>query len=81
MVAIHRINFAIGFSLLMAGAMANSKSRKSCGLSNHRILSIGGILCFFHGLFTLAYYVSAKATIRNEEKLKNPTNHGGHPPA
>ncbi|KAL6197561.1 hypothetical protein ACLB2K_033169 [Fragaria x ananassa] len=75
------INFAIGFSLLMAGAMANSKSRKSCALSNQRILSIGCILCFFHGLFTLAYYVWAKATIRDEEKLKNPTNHSDHPPA
>lgn len=80
-VAIYRITLALGFSLLIAGAMANSKSRKSCALANQRILSIGGILCFFHGLFTVAYYVSAKATIKDETKLKNPSNHGGHPPA
>ncbi|XP_050371780.1 protein DESIGUAL 2 [Argentina anserina] len=74
------INLALAFSLLIAGAMANSKSRKDCALSHHRILSIGGILCFFHGLFTVAFYVSAKATF-SEEKLKNPTNHNSHPPA
>ncbi|KAK9936159.1 hypothetical protein M0R45_013018 [Rubus argutus] len=67
------IVLALGFSLLIAGAMYNSKSRKSCALAHQRILSIGGILCFFHGLFTVAYYVSAKATIKEETKLKNPS--------
>lgn len=81
MVAMYRITLALGFSLLIAGAMANSKSRKSCALAHQRILSIGGILCFFHGLFTVAYYVSAKATTNDETKLKNPSNHGGPPPA
>ncbi|KAB5533897.1 hypothetical protein DKX38_016983 [Salix brachista] len=59
------IILAIGFSLLIIGTMANSKSRKSCGISHNRVLSIGGILCFVHGLFTVSYYVSATATARD----------------
>ncbi|XP_068322980.1 protein DESIGUAL 2-like [Pyrus communis] len=68
------ITLAVAFSLLIAGTMSNRKSRKSCGLSHRRVLSIGGILCFFHGLFIIAYYVSAKATFK-EGKLK-PTTPG-----
>ncbi|CAL9015282.1 unnamed protein product [Prunus brigantina] len=71
------IALAVGFSLLMAGAFSNSKSRKSCGLSHHRILSIGGILCFFHGLFMIAYYVSAKATIREQNRSQHRQNPSG----
>ncbi|CAB4306273.1 unnamed protein product [Prunus armeniaca] len=71
------IALAVGFSLLMAGAFSNSKSRKSCGLSHHRILSIGGILCFFHGLFMIAYYVSAKATIREQNRSQQKQNPSG----
>ncbi|XP_004504899.1 protein DESIGUAL 2-like [Cicer arietinum] len=55
------------FCMLIIGTLANSRSRESCGLSNHRFLSIGGILCFIHGLFTVAYYVSATA-ITGEQK-------------
>lgn len=58
------------FSLLMIGTLANSKSRKSCGLAHHRFFSIGGILCFIHGLVTVAYYISAAATIREEKKSR-----------
>ncbi|PQP92173.1 uncharacterized protein Pyn_15284 [Prunus yedoensis var. nudiflora] len=68
------ITLAVGFSLLIAGAFSNSKSRKSCGLSHHRILSIGGILCFFHGLFMIAYYVSAKATMRDQNRPQQKQN-------
>ncbi|XP_043687399.1 uncharacterized protein LOC122638601 [Telopea speciosissima] len=60
---------AVGFSLLIIGALANSKSKGSCGFSHHRFLSIGGIFCFIHGLFSAAYLVSAKATKSEEEKL------------
>ncbi|KDP20824.1 hypothetical protein JCGZ_21295 [Jatropha curcas] len=60
------IILAIGFSMLIIGTMANSRSRKSCGISHHRVLSIGGILCFIHGLFVVAYYVSATAAAREE---------------
>ncbi|XP_023533398.1 uncharacterized protein LOC111795298 [Cucurbita pepo subsp. pepo] len=50
---------AVGMSLLVIGALANSKSRTSCGFSHHHFLSMGGILCFVHGLFCVAYYVSS----------------------
>ncbi|XP_010531655.1 PREDICTED: uncharacterized protein LOC104807909 [Tarenaya hassleriana] len=58
------IILVIGFSMLMVGTMANSRSRKSCGISHTRVLSIGGILCFIHALFAVAYYISATATTR-----------------
>ncbi|XP_050213331.1 protein DESIGUAL 2-like [Mercurialis annua] len=60
------IILAIGFSMLMIGTLANSRSRKSCGISHHRVLSIGGILCFIHALFIVAYYVSAKASEKED---------------
>ncbi|KAG6604839.1 hypothetical protein SDJN02_01745 [Cucurbita argyrosperma subsp. argyrosperma] len=53
------IILAVGMSLLVIGALANSKSRTSCGFSHHHFLSMGGILCFIHGLFCVAYYVSS----------------------
>ncbi|KAG6754722.1 hypothetical protein POTOM_040516 [Populus tomentosa] len=62
------IILAIGFSLLIIGTLANSKSRKLCGISHNRVLSIGGILCFVHGLFTVSYYVSATATARDHSR-------------
>ncbi|KAG8640682.1 uncharacterized protein LOC122721558 [Manihot esculenta] len=54
---------AVGLSMLVIGTMSNNKSRASCGFSHHHFLSIGGILCFVHGLFSVAYYVSATAAI------------------
>ncbi|KAJ6333681.1 hypothetical protein OIU77_009536 [Salix suchowensis] len=56
----------------LLGTMANSKSRKSCGISHNRVLSIGGILCFVHGLFTVSYYVSATATARDVSRHQDP---------
>ncbi|XP_059435685.1 protein DESIGUAL 2 [Corylus avellana] len=64
---------AVGFSMLIIGTMANSTSRKSCGFPHRRLLSIGGILCFLHGMITVAYYVSATAAHREIEKHRNPT--------
>ncbi|KAG9454250.1 hypothetical protein H6P81_007154 [Aristolochia fimbriata] len=61
------IILAVGFSMLLIGAMYNNKSRTSCGLSHHNFLSIGGILCFVHGLFCAGYYVSANATTRDDK--------------
>ncbi|MQM00600.1 hypothetical protein Taro_033337 [Colocasia esculenta] len=58
----------VGFSLLLIGAMSNSKSRASCGLAHHNFLAVGGILCFVHGLFCASYYVAAKAVQWEEEK-------------
>ncbi|RWR84388.1 DUF1218 domain-containing protein [Cinnamomum micranthum f. kanehirae] len=57
---------AIGIGVLVIGAMANNRSRK-CGLSHHSFLSIGGILCFVHGLFCVAYYVSATAATGEDD--------------
>ncbi|KAJ6367598.1 hypothetical protein OIU78_000211 [Salix suchowensis] len=62
------IVLAIGFTMLTIGTMANSKSIKSCGLSHHHMLSIGGILCFIHGIFAAAYYVSATASPRDHPR-------------
>ncbi|KAL1362892.1 hypothetical protein HN51_011101 [Arachis hypogaea] len=53
---------AVGMSMLVIGAMSNNRSDGSCGFSHHHFLSIGGILCFVHGLFSVAYYVSATAS-------------------
>ncbi|KAI4296523.1 hypothetical protein L6164_036473 [Bauhinia variegata] len=62
------IILAVAFSMLIIGTLANSRSRQNCGISQNRLLSIGGILCFIHGLFTVAYYVSATATRREEKR-------------
>ncbi|KZV55187.1 hypothetical protein F511_12774 [Dorcoceras hygrometricum] len=63
------IMLGIAFTLLICGTLANSKSRKDCGIVHHRLLSIGGVLCFIHGLFAVAYYVSAAAVFREEREL------------
>ncbi|PKA52393.1 hypothetical protein AXF42_Ash019776 [Apostasia shenzhenica] len=60
--AVSWIILLVGFSLLMIGAMGNSKSKATCGFGHRHFLSIGGILCFVHGLFCVAYYVSAVAS-------------------
>ncbi|KAK4758960.1 hypothetical protein SAY87_020261 [Trapa incisa] len=56
------IIMVVGLSALVIGTRANDKTRASCGLTHHHFLSIGGILCFVHGLFSVAYYVSATAS-------------------
>ena len=66
-----RIILAAGLSMLAIGTLSNNKSRTSCGFTHHHFFSFGGILCFVHGLFCVAYYVSATAAF-SEEK------HGGH---
>ncbi|RDX77649.1 hypothetical protein CR513_42189 [Mucuna pruriens] len=53
---------AVGLSMLVIGTSSNNKSRGSCGFTHHHLLSIGGILCFVHGLFSVVYYVSATAS-------------------
>ncbi|KAK1303405.1 hypothetical protein QJS10_CPB11g01147 [Acorus calamus] len=58
----------VAFTMLLVGAMANSKSRASCGLAHRRFLSIGGILCFVHGLLTVAFYVSAVGAAKEERR-------------
>ncbi|KAJ0983447.1 hypothetical protein J5N97_011702 [Dioscorea zingiberensis] len=72
------IILAVGFTMLIIQAMSNAKSSVSCGLVRPHFLFIGGILCFFHGLFSVAYYVSATAPDLRETKVRRdvtaPTN-------
>ncbi|TKY48775.1 hypothetical protein E2542_SST26197 [Spatholobus suberectus] len=56
------IVLAVGLSMLVIGTSSNKKSRGSCGFTHHHFLSIGGILCFVHGLVSVVYYVSATAS-------------------
>ncbi|XP_074573867.1 protein VASCULATURE COMPLEXITY AND CONNECTIVITY-like [Curcuma longa] len=63
----------VGFIMLIAGAMANAKSKSSCGLPHRHLLSIGGILCFVHGVFCVAYY-SAATTVNMEAEMKMARN-------
>ncbi|XP_031129193.1 uncharacterized protein LOC116030947 [Ipomoea triloba] len=67
--------FVIAFSILVMGTLANSRSRKSCGISHQHYLSVGGILCFIHGLFSVSYYIAATAAVQEEKKLNQ---QGGH---
>ncbi|KAL1812868.1 hypothetical protein DCAR_0625126 [Daucus carota subsp. sativus] len=53
------IILAIGLSMLVIGTHSNRKSRVSCGFTEHHFLSIGGILCMVHGMFSVAYYATA----------------------
>ncbi|XP_059661035.1 protein VASCULATURE COMPLEXITY AND CONNECTIVITY-like [Cornus florida] len=56
------IILAGGLGMLVIGTLSNNKSRTSCGFTHHHFLSIGGILCFVHALFSVAYYVCATAS-------------------
>ncbi|KAJ4729966.1 Transmembrane protein, putative (DUF1218) [Melia azedarach] len=62
------IILAVGLSMLVIGTWSNHKSKASCGFTHHHFLSIGGILCFVHGLFCVAYYVSSNAAACEEGK-------------
>jgi Protein of unknown function (DUF1218) len=57
-----RIALVIGFTLLLAGALANAKTKATCGFAHRHFLSVGGILCFVHGIVSVAYYVNATAS-------------------
>ncbi|XP_028794427.1 uncharacterized protein LOC114750049 [Neltuma alba] len=65
------VTMGVALSILIMGTLANSetRSRAQCTISTHRFLSIGGILCFVHGLFTVSYYVSAAAAAREDQRL------------
>ncbi|KAG6394035.1 hypothetical protein SASPL_144611 [Salvia splendens] len=73
------IMLGIAFILLISGVLSNSKTRKNCGMSHQQQLSIGGILCFIHGLFAVAYYVSAAAVLRDERNPHQQHNHAHQP--
>uniref|UniRef100_M1B2Q7 Uncharacterized protein n=2 Tax=Solanum TaxID=4107 RepID=M1B2Q7_SOLTU len=54
---------AVGMGMLVIGTMSNNKSRSSCGLLHHHFFSIGGILCFVHAIFSVAFYATSTVTI------------------
>ncbi|XP_007021102.2 PREDICTED: uncharacterized protein LOC18593696 isoform X1 [Theobroma cacao] len=56
---------AVGFPALVMGTLENSKSKGSCQVLHHRFLILGGILCFVHGLLSVAFYVSATVSFEN----------------
>lgn len=78
---INRIVFAVGFALLMAGTMANNRSRTSCGFSfaHHKLLSIGGVLCFVHGILFAGYYAAAAAELEEIEDHHHNPRHRAPP--
>ncbi|XP_022735560.1 uncharacterized protein LOC111288867 [Durio zibethinus] len=53
---------AVGFPTLVMGMLENSKSKGSCQVLHHHFLFVGGILCFIHGLLSVAFYVSVSVT-------------------
>ncbi|XP_022870463.1 uncharacterized protein LOC111389743 [Olea europaea var. sylvestris] len=57
------IILAVGLGLLVIGTISNNKSRASCGFTHHHFLSIGGILCFVHAIFSVAYYATSNAVL------------------
>ncbi|KAK9706568.1 hypothetical protein RND81_07G135600 [Saponaria officinalis] len=59
----------IAFPLLVLGTVSNSRSRQSCGFAHKDVFIIGGILCFVHGLFLVAYYVGSSAAWAEEERI------------
>ncbi|XP_039049420.1 uncharacterized protein LOC120190408 [Hibiscus syriacus] len=58
----NKIILAVGLTMLIEG-MANAAS-KCC--EPKPFLTVGGILCLAHGLFTVAYYLSATAAARDD---------------
>ncbi|KAL2466476.1 Protein of unknown function (DUF1218) [Abeliophyllum distichum] len=57
------IILALGLGMLVIGTISNNKSRASCGFTHHHFLSIGGILCFVHAIFSVAYYATSTAIL------------------
>ncbi|KAF8030051.1 hypothetical protein BT93_E2471 [Corymbia citriodora subsp. variegata] len=73
------IILAVAFSMLILGTLSNSKSRRYCRIAHHRFLTIGGVLCFIHGLFAVAYFVSARAAWKEDHpKERRHTQGAGH---
>ncbi|XP_019057654.1 PREDICTED: uncharacterized protein LOC104809519 [Tarenaya hassleriana] len=74
------ITLAVAFSTLMVGTLANSGSNKFCDLSSRWLFLVGGIFCLKHGMTTAAYYVSATAAKREEQRQAEQESqiHGRH---
>lgn len=68
-----RIMLGFTLTLLISGTLSNSKSRRDCGIAHHHLLYVGGVFCFFHGIFLVAYYLSA--TVFGREQLSQHESH------
>ncbi|XP_030542850.1 protein DESIGUAL 3-like [Rhodamnia argentea] len=58
---------AVGFPMLVFGMLENSKLQESCRFSHPHFLSIGGALCFVHGLLCVILYVSSVVSFERDE--------------
>ncbi|CAH8372266.1 unnamed protein product [Eruca vesicaria subsp. sativa] len=66
--------FAVSYSTLMLGTLANSSSNRFCSLPHRWLFLIGGIFCLGHGLVTSGYYVSAIAAKKEDRENVLPAN-------
>ncbi|KAH0866421.1 hypothetical protein HID58_083632 [Brassica napus] len=74
------IFFAVSYSTLMVGTLANSRSNRYCSLRSRWLFLIGGIFCLGHGLVTSAFYVSALAASQEDKEnvqQEDPANRRG----
>lgn len=73
------ILLAVGFGLLILGAMSNNHSRDTCSVSRHKFLWMGGVVCFIHGAIIAAYYIAATAAMTLDRDIKglSMTERGG----
>ncbi|KAG2259955.1 hypothetical protein Bca52824_079249 [Brassica carinata] len=74
------IFFAVSYSTLMVGTLANSRSNRYCSLRSRWLFLIGGIFCLSHGVVTSAYYVSALAASKEDKEnvqQEDPANRRG----
>ncbi|KAH9329747.1 hypothetical protein KI387_001855, partial [Taxus chinensis] len=62
------ISFITGMGLLIVGLISNSKSKEFCSLTNHKLLAIGGLVAFIHGVVSVAYYVVATMVTIEEKR-------------
>ncbi|XP_024925588.3 protein VASCULATURE COMPLEXITY AND CONNECTIVITY-like [Ziziphus jujuba] len=66
------ITAAVGFPALIIGMLENSKSQGLCrNILHHHFLLIGGILCFVHSLFCIAFYVVLTISFGNQTTSGN----------
>ncbi|KAJ8437884.1 hypothetical protein Cgig2_031400 [Carnegiea gigantea] len=70
---------SIAFSLLVVGTVANARPENTCGFSHRHVFVVGGILCFIHGFFLVAYYVGATASAAEEEYFRSQRPSGPPP--
>ncbi|XP_030453639.2 protein VASCULATURE COMPLEXITY AND CONNECTIVITY-like [Syzygium oleosum] len=58
---------AVGFPMLVIGMLENSKLQGSCRFLHPHFLSIGGGLCFVHGVLCVILYVSSVVSFETDK--------------